>query len=70
MVGKMGFYMVSLMFVDKEDNLFDDVINKQLLDRTIDGISDGSEDGFLDSISYGILDGIPKGKDRRRTGWK
>ena len=54
----------------KEDNSFDDVINKQLLDGTIDGISDGSEDGFLDSTSYGISDGIPEGKDRRRTGWK
>ena len=40
--------------MDKEDNSFDDVINKQLLDGTIERISDGSKDGLF----YGTIDGI------------
>ena len=45
-------------FVDKEDNSFDDVINKQLLDGTIDRISNGSKDRLLDDTIDGISDGL------------
>ena len=51
--------------MDKENNSFDDIINKRLLDGTIDGISDGSKDGLLDGtiddISDGSKDGISDG---------
>ena len=47
--------------MDKKDNSLDDVINKRLLDRTIDRISDGSKDGLLDGTINGISDGSKDG---------
>ena len=52
-------------FMDKEDNSSDDIINKWLLDRTIDGISDSSKDGLLDRI----IDGISGGSKYRILDW-
>ena len=47
--------------MDKKDNSLDDVINKRLLDGTIDGISDRSKDWILDGTIDGISDGLKDG---------
>ena len=47
--------------MDKKDNSLDDVINKRLLDGTIDGISDRSKDWILDGTIDGISDGSKDG---------
>ena len=51
----------TLKIVDKKDNSLDDVINKQLLDGTIDGILDCSKDWLLDGTINGISDGLKDG---------